>query len=123
MCVSVCVCVRVELLGWEKGKRLDYFVYDACFSLHTCFLLQGDSGPVYDNASAIALNPVPAVQTHTDTHTSQQDDVHYDSVDFSRSKTQDVPLYSTIQSVQPQNQEKGVQYDTVRFNRPSPAPR
>ncbi|XP_067115026.1 B-cell receptor CD22-like [Osmerus mordax] len=98
---------------------------------------QGDSGPVYDNVSATTLNPVPAVQTHThtdthtdtntDTHTNtdtgQQDDVHYASVDFSRSKTQDVPLYSTIQSVQPQNQEEDVQYAAVQFNRPSPAPR
>ncbi|XP_062311905.1 sialoadhesin-like [Osmerus eperlanus] len=86
---------------------------------------QGDSGPVYDNASAIALNSVPAVKTHTDTdtHTGQHDDVHYASVNFSRSKTQDVPLYSNNQSVQPQNQEEDVQYAAVKFNRPSPAPR
>ena len=108
-------------------------MYDACVSLSTSSLLQGDSGPVYDNTSAIALNPVPAVQTHThtdthidthtDTHTGQQDDVTYASVDFSRSKTQDVPLYSTIQSVQPQNQEEDVEYAAVKFNRPNPAPR
>ena len=61
--------------------------------------------------------------THTDTHTGQQDDVHNASVDFSCSKTQDVPLYSNNQSVQPQNQEEDMQYAAVQFNRPSPAPR
>ncbi|XP_046872861.1 sialoadhesin-like [Hypomesus transpacificus] len=97
---------------------------------------QGDSCFVYDNVSATTLNPVPAVQTHTDTdthrhthtdthtdtHTGQQDDVHYASVDFSLSKTQDVPLYSTIQSVQPQNQEEDVQYAAVKLNHLCPAP-
>ncbi|XP_046872355.1 B-cell receptor CD22-like [Hypomesus transpacificus] len=62
------------------------------------------------------------VDNGQDTHTGQQDDVLYTTVDFSRSKTQDVPLYATIQSVQPQNQEEDVQYAAVQFNRSSPAP-
>ncbi|KAK6300906.1 hypothetical protein J4Q44_G00290040 [Coregonus suidteri] len=59
-----------------------------------------------------------AVQTAA---TVDQDDVHYASVHFSRSKIQEVPLYSTVQLPQPQKQDEDVQYAAVKFNRPSAA--
>ncbi|XP_070296975.1 B-cell receptor CD22-like [Salvelinus sp. IW2-2015] len=81
--------------------------------------VQGDSSPVYDNISGMVMTPT-AAQTAA---TVDQDDVHYASVHFSRSKNQEVPLYSTVQLHQPQNQEEDVQYDAVKFNRPSNANR
>nr|XP_029509306.1 B-cell receptor CD22-like [Oncorhynchus nerka]XP_029509307.1 B-cell receptor CD22-like [Oncorhynchus nerka]XP_029509308.1 B-cell receptor CD22-like [Oncorhynchus nerka] len=71
---------------------------------------QGDSIPVYDNVSSLAMRP-----------TDKQDDIHYASVHFSRSKNQEVPLYSTVQLSQTQKQEEDVQYAAVQFNRPSAA--
>ncbi|XP_055771272.1 B-cell receptor CD22-like [Salvelinus fontinalis] len=72
---------------------------------------QGDSSPVYDNISSMAMTP-------TDNHY----DVHYPRVHFSRFKNQEVPLYSTVQLPQPQKQEEDVQYAAVKFNHPSAAP-
>uniref|UniRef100_A0A674DGB9 B-cell receptor CD22 n=1 Tax=Salmo trutta TaxID=8032 RepID=A0A674DGB9_SALTR len=78
---------------------------------------QGDFSPVYDNISNMAMNPT-AAQTAA---TVDQDDVHYASINFSRSKNQEVPLYSTVQLPQPQKQDQDVQYTAVKFNLPSAA--
>ncbi|XP_071202446.1 B-cell receptor CD22-like [Salvelinus alpinus] len=77
--------------------------------------VQGDSSPVYDNISGMVMTST-AAQTAA---TVDQDDVHYASVHFSRSKIQEVPLYSTVQLPQPQKQDEDVQYDAVKFNWPS----
>eukprot|EP00063_Salmo_salar_P074610 XP_014049445.1 PREDICTED: B-cell receptor CD22-like [Salmo salar] len=79
--------------------------------------VQGDSSPVYENVSSVAMAPT-AAQTAA---TVDQDDVHYASVHFSRFKNQEVPLYSTVQLPQPQKQEEDVQYDAVKFNLPCAA--
>ncbi|XP_064813953.1 B-cell receptor CD22-like [Oncorhynchus masou masou] len=76
---------------------------------------QGDSSPVYDNISNMAMTST-AAQTES---TYNQDDVHYASVHFSGSKNQEVPLYSTVQLHQPQKQDQDVQYAAVKFNLPS----
>nr|XP_029502754.1 B-cell receptor CD22-like [Oncorhynchus nerka] len=81
--------------------------------------LQGDSSPVYDNISSMAMTST-AAQTES---TYDQDDVHYASVHFSGSKNQEVPLYSTVQLPQPQIQDEDVQYAAVKFSRPSAATR
>ncbi|XP_064871352.1 B-cell receptor CD22-like [Oncorhynchus nerka] len=78
---------------------------------------QGDSSPVYDNISGMAMTSTAAQTAATD----DQDDVHYASVHFSRSRYQEVPLYSTVQLHQPQKQDQDVQYAAVEFNRPSSA--
>eukprot|EP00063_Salmo_salar_P082548 XP_014057383.1 PREDICTED: B-cell receptor CD22-like [Salmo salar] len=78
---------------------------------------QGDSSPVYDNVSSMAMTPTAAQTADTD----NQDYVHYASVHFSGSKNQEVPLYSTIQLPQPQIQEEDVQYAAVKFSCPSAA--
>ncbi|XP_042169091.1 B-cell receptor CD22-like [Oncorhynchus tshawytscha] len=78
---------------------------------------QGDSSPVYDNVSNMAMTST-AAQTAA---TVDQDDVHYASVHFSCSKNQEVPLYSTVQLHQPQKQDQDVQYAAVKFNLPSSA--
>ncbi|KAK6300874.1 hypothetical protein J4Q44_G00289720 [Coregonus suidteri] len=78
---------------------------------------QGDSSPVYDNISGMAMAPTAAQTADTD----YQDDVHYASVHFSHSKNQEVPLYSTVQLPQPQKQDQDVQYAAVKFYRPSSA--
>ncbi|XP_045568593.1 sialoadhesin-like isoform X2 [Salmo salar] len=80
---------------------------------------QGDSSPVYDNISGMAMTPTAAQTAATD----DQDDVHYASIHFSRSKYEEVPLYSTVQLPQPQKQDEDVQYDAVKFNLPSAANR
>ncbi|CDQ78785.1 unnamed protein product [Oncorhynchus mykiss] len=67
---------------------------------------QGDSSPVYDNVSSVAMTSTAAQTGATD----DQDDVHYASVHFSRSRYQEVPLYSTVQLPQPQKQDEDVQY-------------
>ncbi|XP_045568590.1 B-cell receptor CD22 isoform X3 [Salmo salar] len=81
--------------------------------------VQGDSSPVYENVSSMAMTPT-AAKTAT---TVIQDDVHYASVHFSRFKNQEVPLYSTVQLPQPQQQDEDVQYDAVKFNLSSAANR
>ncbi|XP_055769319.1 B-cell receptor CD22-like isoform X2 [Salvelinus fontinalis] len=81
--------------------------------------VQGDSSPVYENVSGMAMTPT-AAQTAASV---DQDDVHYASVHFSRFKIQEVPLYSTVQLHPPQKQEEDVQYDAVKFNCPSAANR
>ncbi|XP_064817304.1 B-cell receptor CD22-like isoform X2 [Oncorhynchus masou masou] len=78
---------------------------------------QGDSSPVYDNISDMAMNST-AAQTES---TYDQDDVHYASVHFSGSKNQEVPLYSTVQVPQPQKEDEDVQYAALNFNLPSAA--
>ncbi|XP_042169120.1 uncharacterized protein LOC121843548 [Oncorhynchus tshawytscha] len=80
-------------------------------------LHQGDSSPVFDNISGMAMTPTAAQTAATD----DQDDVHYTSVHFSRSKNQEVPLYSTVQLPQPQKQDEDVHYAAVKFNLPSAA--
>ncbi|XP_029595870.1 B-cell receptor CD22-like isoform X1 [Salmo trutta] len=67
---------------------------------------QGDSCPVYDNISGMAMTPTAAQTADTD----DQDDVHYTSVHFSRSKNQEVP--------QPQKEDEDVQYAALKFNLP-----
>ncbi|KAK6300879.1 hypothetical protein J4Q44_G00289770 [Coregonus suidteri] len=86
---------------------------------YTWYKKNGDSSPVYDNISGMAMTPT-AAQTAA---TVDQDDVHYASIHFSRSKNQEVPLYSTVQLPQPQKQDEDVQYAAVKFNRPSAATR
>ncbi|XP_064857215.1 B-cell receptor CD22-like isoform X2 [Oncorhynchus nerka] len=81
--------------------------------------VQGDSSPVYENVSSMSTAPT-AAQTES---TYDQDDVHYTSVHFSRSKNQEVPLYSTVQLPQPQKEDEDVQDDAVKFNLPSAATR
>ncbi|XP_064856751.1 B-cell receptor CD22-like [Oncorhynchus nerka] len=78
---------------------------------------QGDSSPVYDNISSMAMNSTAAQTAATD----DQDGVHYASVHFSRSRSQEVPRYSTVQLPQPQKQDQDVQYAAVKFNLPSAA--
>ncbi|XP_064815759.1 sialoadhesin-like isoform X3 [Oncorhynchus masou masou] len=80
---------------------------------------QGDSSPVYDNISGMAMNPTAAQTADTD----NQDDVHYASVHFSGSKNQEVLLYSTVQVPQPQKEDEDVQYAALNFNLPSAATR
>ncbi|XP_030638755.1 sialoadhesin-like [Chanos chanos] len=55
-------------------------------------------------------------------NTNDQDDVHYASVQFSRSKREEVSLYSKTQHQQPDQQEEDVQYATVNFSRANAAP-
>ncbi|XP_029594759.1 B-cell receptor CD22-like [Salmo trutta] len=81
--------------------------------------VQGDSSPVYENVSSMAMTST-ATQTAA---TVVQDDVHYASVHFSHFKIKEVPLYSIVQLHQPQKQEEDVQYDAVKFNRSSYANR
>ncbi|XP_064809690.1 B-cell receptor CD22-like [Oncorhynchus masou masou] len=84
---------------------------------HTAGNGQGDSSPVYDNISGMAFTPT-AAQTAA---TVDQDDVHYASDVHSRSKNQEVPLYSTVQLPQPQKEDEDVQYAALNFNLPSAA--
>ncbi|XP_042170927.1 B-cell receptor CD22-like isoform X2 [Oncorhynchus tshawytscha] len=81
--------------------------------------VQGDSSPVYDNISGMAMTSTAAQTESTD----NQDYVHYASVHFSGSKNQEVPLYSTVQLPQPQIQDEDVQYAAVKFSRLSAATR
>ncbi|XP_071208464.1 sialic acid-binding Ig-like lectin 7 isoform X2 [Salvelinus alpinus] len=78
---------------------------------------QGDSSPVYDSISGMVMTSTAAQTAATD----DQDDVHYASINFSGSKNQEVPLYSTVQLHQPQKQDQDVQYAAVKFNLPSSA--
>nr|XP_046192919.1 B-cell receptor CD22-like isoform X1 [Oncorhynchus gorbuscha]XP_046192920.1 B-cell receptor CD22-like isoform X1 [Oncorhynchus gorbuscha] len=68
---------------------------------------QGDSSPVYDNISGMAMTSTAAQTVATD----DQDDVHYASVHF-----QEVLLYSTIQPSQAQEQDEDIQYATLKLN-------
>ncbi|XP_014038251.2 sialoadhesin [Salmo salar] len=79
--------------------------------------VQGDSSPVYDNISGMAMAPTTA-QTAA---TVDQDDVHYARVHVFHSENQEVPLYSTVQLLQPRKKEEDVQYAAVKFNLPSAA--
>ncbi|XP_055767678.1 B-cell receptor CD22-like [Salvelinus fontinalis] len=67
---------------------------------------QGDASPVYDSISGMVMIPTAAQTAATD----DQDDVHYASVHFSRSKNQEVPLCSTVQVP--------VLYAALKFNLP-----
>ncbi|XP_071245863.1 uncharacterized protein [Salvelinus alpinus] len=75
---------------------------------------QGDTSPVYDNISNMVMTSTAAQTAATD----DQDDVHHASFHFSRSKIQEVPLYSTVHLHQPQKQDQDVQYTAVKFNLP-----
>uniref|UniRef100_A0A4W5R5J2 Ig-like domain-containing protein n=1 Tax=Hucho hucho TaxID=62062 RepID=A0A4W5R5J2_9TELE len=78
---------------------------------------QGDSSPMYDNVSSMAMTSTAAKTAATD----DQDDVHYASVHFPHSKNQEVPIYSPVQVPQPQKQDEDVQYAALKFNLPSAA--
>uniref|UniRef100_A0A6Q2ZGC6 B-cell receptor CD22 n=1 Tax=Esox lucius TaxID=8010 RepID=A0A6Q2ZGC6_ESOLU len=81
--------------------------------------IQTDSSPVYDNVSDMVMTSTAAQTADTD----NQDDLHYASIHYSSSREQEVPLYSTVQSSQPQKQEEEVQYAALKFNCPSAATR
>ncbi|XP_029545602.1 uncharacterized protein LOC115147492 isoform X2 [Salmo trutta] len=104
LCLSGLMCFRKKASKSTSDTR------------HTADDGQGDSGPVYDNVSSVAMSP-------TDNPTDNQDDIHYASVHFSHSKNQDVPLYSTVQLPQTQKQDEDVQYSALKFNRPTAATR
>ncbi|XP_034150161.1 uncharacterized protein LOC105008438 isoform X4 [Esox lucius] len=72
---------------------------------------QTDSNPVYSNVSNMALTST-AIQT---AETDNQDLLHYSSVHFSSSKKQEVPLYSTVQTLHPQKQDQVVHYAAVSY--------
>ncbi|XP_045070327.1 B-cell receptor CD22-like [Coregonus clupeaformis] len=80
---------------------------------HTADMGQGDSSPVYDNVSGMAMTPT-ATQTAANV---DQDVVHYTSVHFSHSKNQEVPPYSPVQLPQPQKQDEDVLYTAVKFTK------
>uniref|UniRef100_A0A8C7ISA2 Ig-like domain-containing protein n=1 Tax=Oncorhynchus kisutch TaxID=8019 RepID=A0A8C7ISA2_ONCKI len=80
---------------------------------------QGDTSPVFDNVSNMAMNSTAAQTADTDI----QDDVHYASVHFSRPKNQELSLYSTVQVPQPQKEDEDVPYAAVKFNLPIAATR
>ncbi|XP_071208530.1 B-cell receptor CD22-like [Salvelinus alpinus] len=75
---------------------------------------QGDTSPVYDNISGMAMTPTAEQTVATD----DRDDIHYASVHF-----QEVLLYSTVQQSQAQEQDEDVQYSALKFNLPSAASR
>ncbi|XP_064813540.1 B-cell receptor CD22-like [Oncorhynchus masou masou] len=79
---------------------------------------QGNSSPINDNISGMAMTPTSVQRADTD----NQDDVHYTSIHFSGSNNQEVHLYSTVQLPQTQKEDEDVQYAVVKFNRPSAAP-
>ncbi|KAK6300857.1 hypothetical protein J4Q44_G00289550 [Coregonus suidteri] len=119
--VGIIVVVLVLILGlsglmWFR-KKASKSTSDTRDARDTADNRQRDSSPVYDNISGMAMTPT-AVQTAAKV---DQDDVHYASVHFSRSKNQEVPLYSTVQLPQPQKQDEDVQYAAVKFNRPRAA--
>uniref|UniRef100_A0A3P8YW20 B-cell receptor CD22 n=1 Tax=Esox lucius TaxID=8010 RepID=A0A3P8YW20_ESOLU len=70
---------------------------------------QGNANPTYSNISSVSM---------TSEKRDQPDDLHYTSVDIHRAKMQEVPLYSTVQ---PQEQDEDVQYAAMKFNPPSSA--
>ncbi|XP_045061194.1 B-cell receptor CD22-like [Coregonus clupeaformis] len=116
--VGIVVVVLVLILGlsgfmWLRKKASK----STSDTRDTADNRQGDSNPVYDNISGMAMTPT-ATQTAANV---DQDDVHNASVHFSRSKNQEVPLYSTVQLPQPQKQDEDVQYADVKFNHPSSA--
>uniref|UniRef100_A0AAY5K6B7 Ig-like domain-containing protein n=1 Tax=Esox lucius TaxID=8010 RepID=A0AAY5K6B7_ESOLU len=71
---------------------------------------QTDSSPMYENISDMVMTST-AAQT---ADTVNQDDLHCDSIHYSSSKKQEVPLYSSIQLSH--HQEQDVQYAAVKFN-------
>ncbi|XP_023861073.1 B-cell receptor CD22-like [Salvelinus sp. IW2-2015] len=73
---------------------------------------QGDSSPVYDNISGMAMTHTAAPTVDTD----NQDNVHCASTQH---RNQEVPEYSTAQPSQPQKQEEDVQYAAVKVNHTS----
>ncbi|XP_071219295.1 myeloid cell surface antigen CD33-like [Salvelinus alpinus] len=114
--VGIIVVVLVLILClsgfmWFRTKP-SISTYDTRDRVDTAENGQGDSSPVYDNISGMAMNPT-AAQT-ADPY--DQDDVHYASVHH---KNQEVPLYFTVQLLQPQKQDEDVQYAAVKFNHPS----
>uniref|UniRef100_A0A6Q2ZHQ6 Ig-like domain-containing protein n=1 Tax=Esox lucius TaxID=8010 RepID=A0A6Q2ZHQ6_ESOLU len=72
---------------------------------------QTDSNPVYSNVSNMALTSTAAQTAETD----NQDLLHYSSVHISSSKKQEVPLYSTVQTLHPQKQDQVVHYAAVSY--------
>ncbi|MCJ8747517.1 hypothetical protein PDJAM_G00154430, partial [Pangasius djambal] len=66
---------------------------------------KNDSVPVYGNVSATTSDPTQTASSE------DQDNVQYSSVYFRHSHVQEVPLYSTVQL--PNSQEEEVEYATV----------
>ncbi|XP_064872758.1 B-cell receptor CD22-like isoform X2 [Oncorhynchus nerka] len=100
---------QVSLLESE-GDYDDCVLLCGTFPLRMLSVLslhQGDSSPVYDNISGMAMTPTAAQTVATD----DQDDIHYASVPF-----QEVLLYSTVQQSQAQEQDEDIQYATLKFN-------
>ncbi|XP_045564916.1 B-cell receptor CD22-like isoform X2 [Salmo salar] len=112
--IAAAVGIIVVVLGVILASCLSGFMWfrkksskSTSDTRHTADNGQGDSSPVYDNISGMAMTPT-AAQT---TATVDQDDVHYASIHFSRLKT--------VQLSQPQKQDEDVQYDAVKFDCPS----
>ncbi|KAL1005618.1 hypothetical protein UPYG_G00061420 [Umbra pygmaea] len=74
-----------------------------------------DSIPVY------AISNITTSTAAQTTETDNQEDIQYASVQFSSSKNQEVPLYSSVQQSQRQKQEEEAQYAAVKFSSPSAA--
>ncbi|XP_064857185.1 B-cell receptor CD22-like isoform X3 [Oncorhynchus nerka] len=79
---------------------------------------QGNSSPMNDNISGMAMTPTSVQRADTD----NQDDVHYTSIHFSGSNNEEVPLYSTVQLPQTQKEDEDVQYAVVKFKLPQCCP-
>ncbi|XP_076875810.1 B-cell receptor CD22-like [Brachyhypopomus gauderio] len=70
-----------------------------------------DSSAVYDEVSAVAITSDPTQTASSD----DQDNVHYSSVHFTCSSTQDVLLYSTVQLPKTLIQVEELEYVTVNI--------
>ncbi|XP_076842960.1 uncharacterized protein LOC143487725, partial [Brachyhypopomus gauderio] len=76
-----------------------------------------DSTPVYGNSSALAMTSDP---THSEFPTDQ-DDVQYGTVYFTRNQTQEVSPSATTRHIPGPPEEEDVQYASVNFKRLSAA--
>lgn len=73
---------------------------------------------MYDNVLALTNRSAPAAQREP---LEQQDDLHYASIHFSRSKYQEVPGRLAGSCVQSDETEQ-VLYSVVNFQRPNAVP-
>ncbi|XP_070297028.1 basigin-like [Salvelinus sp. IW2-2015] len=119
--MTVAVRIIVVVLGVILASCLSGFMWfrkkvskSISDTRHTADNGQGDSSPVYDNISGMAMTPTAEQTVATD----DRDDIHYASVHF-----QEVLLYSTVQQSQAQEQDEDVQYSALKFNLPSAANR
>ena len=74
---------------------------------------------MYSTVRARATTSDPAQRVPT----PDQNDVHYASVRINRSKTEEVPLYATVQKPQTFTLDDDVAYESVQFLRGSAATR